>query len=196
MFVQVIKGRTSDPAGLRGQFEQWRTDLKPSATGFEGSTGGIAEDGTVVVLARFADAAAAQKNSDRPEQGAWWEETSKYFDGQPTFRESSDTNEIFGGGSDDAGFVQIMEGTVADRAKAEAAETPELLDQLHAARPDLLGSLRVWFDEDSYVEAAYFTSEAEARKGEQGSDFSAQQQQYMELFGEPTFVDLRDPLLF
>ena len=91
MFVQVIKGHTSDPAGLRQQMDTWRRDLKPGAVGFEGTTGGIADDGTVILLARFADADAARRNADRPEQGAWWEQTAKYFDSEPTFRESTDT---------------------------------------------------------------------------------------------------------
>ena len=195
MFVQVIKGRTTDPAGLRRPMERWRKDQNPGAIGFEGSTVGIADDGTFIALARFTDAGSARQNSDRPEQGAWWQETEKYFDGEPTFRESTDTTPLFEGGSNEAGFVQVMEGTVPDRAKAEAAETPEMLEQLRAARPDLLGGLRVWFDGGAYLEAAYFTSEAEARKGEESSDFSEQQQEYLDLFGEPTYIDLRDPVL-
>jgi hypothetical protein len=195
MFVQVIKGHTTDPEGLRRQMERWRTELKPGAVGFEGSTVGIADDGTFIALARFTDAEAAQRNSDRPEQGAWWQETEKYFDGEPTFRESTDTTTLFEGGSDDAGFVQVMEGAVPDRARAEAAETPEMLEQLRTARPDLLGGLRVWFDGGAYVEAAYFTSEADARRAEQSSDFSSSQQEYVDLFGEPTYIDLRTPLL-
>ena len=194
MFVQVIKGRTSDREGLRRQLERWRTDLKPGAVGFEGSTVGIADDGTLIAIARFSDAAAARKNSDRPEQGQWWQETEKLLDGPATFRESTDTATMLGGGSNDAGFVQVMEGTVKDRAKAEAFET-EMEEQLRAARPDLIGSHRVWFDDGSYVDVAYFTSEAEARKGEQSADFSGPQQEYMDLFGEMTFTDLREPLL-
>jgi hypothetical protein len=195
MFVQVIKGHTNDPTRMREQLEVWRRDVKPGAVGFEGSTTGVADDGTVIVLARFTDAAAAQRNADRPEQGAWWEQTAKYFDSEPSFRESSDTSLLFGGGSNEAGFVQIMEGSVSDRAKAETFETPEMLEQLRAARPDLLGGNRVWFEDGTYVEAAYFTSEADARRGEQSGDFSAPQQEYMELFGEPTYIDLREPLL-
>ena len=195
MFVQVIKGHTSDPAGLRRQLERWRDELKPGAVGFEGSTVGIADDGTFIALARFTDSGAAKKNSDRPEQGAWWKDTTKYLDGEPTFRESTDTAPLFGGGSNDARFVQIMEGSVKHRAKAEAFETPDMLEQLRAACPDLLGGQRVWFDDDTYIEAAYFTSEAEARRGEQSADFTAPQQEYMELFGEPTFIDLREPLI-
>jgi hypothetical protein len=100
---------------------------------------------------------------------------------------------MFGGGSDDAGFVQVMEGTVKDRAKAEAWETPELLAWLQAARPDLLGGVRVWFPDGSYVGAAYFTNEDDARKGEASSDFTGPQEEYTELFGDITFIDLPKP---
>ena len=194
MFVQVIKGHTSDPAGLRRQLEKWRTDLKPGAVGFEGSTVGIAEDGTFIALARFRDAEVARQNSDRPEQGAWWAETAPYFDAEPTFRESTDIRTLFDGGSNDATFVQIMEGTVPDRAKAEAVETPEMLEQLRSARPDLLGGYRVWFEGGSYIEAAYFTSEADARKGESSSEFAQPQADFETVFGEMTYLDLRDPM--
>jgi hypothetical protein len=195
MFVQVIKGRTGDIEGWLARGRLWNEELRPGAAGFLGSTAGAASDGTVFVIARFADEAAATANSDRPEQGSWWEETARLFDGDPSFRNSSDVSQLFGGGSDTATFVQIMEGTVADRAKAEAFETPELEAQLRAARPDLLGSIRVWFDGGSFVEAAYFTSEADARKGETSADFAGPQEDYMALFGDMTFTDLREPIL-
>jgi hypothetical protein len=194
MFVQVITGRTSDAQALRTQLERWRTDLKPGAVGFEGSTVGVADDGTFVALARFADAGAAERNSARPEQGEWWEATAACLDGEATFRDSSDVDTLFEC-SNDAGFVQVMEGTVKDRDQARAMETPEMLEQLRQARPDLLGIRRVWFDGGAFVEAAYFTSEADARKGESSAEFSGPQQEYMEQFGDLTFIDLRDPLL-
>jgi hypothetical protein len=156
---------------------------------------GITDDGTFIGFARFADAASAKANADRPEQTAWFEETRKFFDEDPSFRESSDVTELLEGGSDRAGFVQVMEGSVSDRPKAEAMETPELLDQLRAARPDLIGSLRVWFDSGTFAEAAYFTSEADARKGEASAEFNAPQEDLMALYGEMTFLDLRDPIL-
>ena len=195
MFVQVIKGRASDPTGLRRQFERWLDEVRPGSVGFLGSTVGIADDGTVIAFARFADADAAKANAARPEQGAWWEETSKYFEGEPAFRESSDVTTLLEGGSNSAGFVQVMEGTVSDRAKAEAMETPEMLEQLRAARPDLIGSVRVWFAGGAFADAAYFTSEADARKGESSAEFSGPQEEYMALYGVMTFTDLRDPLL-
>lgn len=195
MFVQVMKGKTSDPAKLRSQAERWQSEVRPGAVGFLGGTGGIADDGTFVLFARFADEAAARANSNRAEQNAWWEETVGCFEGEPTFRESSDIRLLLDGGSDEAGFVQVMEGRAVDRAKAEAFETPELLEQLRAARPELLGGIRAWFDGGAFAEVVYFTSEESARKGESSSDFAEPQQEYQDLYQDTTFIDLRDPIL-
>ncbi len=68
MFVQVITGRTSKAAELRAAFDRWMTELSPGAKGWLGSTAGVTEDGRFVALARFESEAAAQRNSDRPEQ--------------------------------------------------------------------------------------------------------------------------------
>jgi hypothetical protein len=122
-------------------------------------------------------------------------QTAKYFDGEPSFRESSDVRTLFDGGSNSAGFVQVMEGTVSDRARADALETPDMLDQLRAARPDLIGGLRVWFPDEAFAEAAYFTSEEEARKGESAEEFSGPADEYMALYGDMTYIDLRQPML-
>ena len=137
MFVQVIKGRTNDAEGLHRQAERWDAEVRPGAIGHLGGTFGIADDGVFIVLARFEDEASARANSDRPEQQAWWEDTAHFIEGTPSFRESTDVTTLFEGGSDEAGFVQVMEGTVSDRAKAEAWETPEMLAalQVRKARP-------------------------------------------------------------
>ena len=195
MFVQVIKGRTKDAAALESRGKVWQDEVRPGAAGYLGGTFGVADDGTFYVLARFADEAAARANESRPEQSAWYEGTAALFEGEPTYRESTDTTALFGGGSNDATFVQIMEGTVLDRAKADAFETPELEAQLKAARPDLLGALRVYFDGGAFVEAAYFTSEAAAREGEVSDDFAGPSEEFAALFGEMTYTDLRNPQL-
>ena len=49
----------------------------------------MTDDGTLVLLARFESEEAARANSERPEQGEWWAETEKIFDGEPTFKDSS-----------------------------------------------------------------------------------------------------------
>src|SRR3712207_6112514 len=118
MFVQVFQGRTSDPDALRAALERWMRELAPGAIGWLGSTDGVTDDGTFVAVARFESAEAAARNSERPEQGQWWAETEKLFDGEVTFRDSEDVDVELYGDPDRAGFVQIMQGRVTDIARA------------------------------------------------------------------------------
>ena len=197
MFVQVIEGRVSDREGLRRQMEKWKTDLRPGATGFLGSTGGVTEDGKGIAFARFESAAAAKANSDRPEQGAWWSETEKCYSGGVTFTDSEDTETFLGGGSNDAGFVQIMRGT-ADRGELHAMDA--VFEQAAGSwRPDLIGVFRVWTGPDSYTDVGYFTSEAEAREGEKKEpppELAEQMGQFEQLMSSVEFIDLEDPWLY
>jgi hypothetical protein len=195
MVFRVLENSCDDKGDRWARGSLLTVELMPRAKGFLGSTIGIANDGTFYAFARFADEAAAKANSARAEQSAWWADTAKYFESEPTFRESSDISMLFDGGSDSAGSVQVMEGSATDRAKAEALETTEMMNELRAARPDLLGSLRVWFAGRRFVEAAYFSSEKDAREGETSVEFSGPQQQYMDLFGEMTFTELPNPIL-
>jgi hypothetical protein len=196
MFVQVIEGRTTDKDGLARQLERWEADVRPGAIGYLGVTSGVSDDGRSIALVRFESEEAARANSERPEQSAWWAETEKYYEGDVTFSESSDTTEYLGGGSDDAGFVQIMKVAGVDRAKVERLDSG--FDDYASLRPDLLGGLRVWTGPDRYVEAAYFTNEAEARAGEQAElpeELQASMAEFQEIMANTEFIDLKDPWL-
>ena len=200
MFVQVIEGSTRDTEGLRNQLDRWAREVAPGAAGYLGSTGGITEEGTVVVLARFESEAAARASSARPEQDAWWNETAKHFEGEVTFRDLSDVETALGGGSDEAGFVQVMRGRAHDRARLTALEA-KWMPAMAAARPDLIGVVRGW-EGDVFTQAAYFTSEAAARAGEAAEPPSgasaedlAELREFGSLMGEMTYTDLRDPWL-
>ena len=196
MFVQIIEGRTSDGEALMDHLAAWQRDLRPGATGFLGSTAGVTADGRAITIARFADEASARANSDRPEQSAWWEGMAKLYDGEPTFTNSSDVTEWMGGGSDDAGFVQVMKSTGVDRASVERMD--EAFKPYEDLRPDVLGGLRIWTGPDSCVDVAYFTSEEEARKGEK-AEMPPEVQELMsetaEGMGETEYLDLTDPRL-
>jgi hypothetical protein len=195
MFVQIIEGRTSDAKALMDHGEQWQQDVRPGAVGYLGITAGVTADGRSIAIARFEDEAAARANSERPEQTAWWEGMAKLYDGEPTFSESSDVTEWMGGGSDDAGFVQVMKSTGVDRAKVE--EMDEVFESYTHLRPDLLGGLRIWTGADTCVDVAYFTSEAEARAGEK-AEMPDEVQQLMgdfEGMGETEYLDLTEPHL-
>lgn len=197
MFVQIIEGRTSDREGFWRQADRWMREVRPGATGFLGATEGVADDGRVVVLARFESADAARASSERREQGEWWAETEKYFDGDVTFHDSEDVDLWLGGGSNDAGFVQIMKGR-ADRQRLLEMDR-ELEPHVASYRPDLLGGLRVWIGPDQYVEAAYFTDEAEARVNETKEpppELASAMAELQETMAGVEFIDLREPRLF
>jgi hypothetical protein len=196
MFVQIIEGRTSDPDGMDRQVERWQTEVRAGADGFLGVTAGVTADGRSIAIVRFESEAAARANSERPEQTAWWAEMEKFFDGDATFTESTDVEEFLGGGTDDAGFVQIMKSTGVDRARM--ARLDEQFARFAELRPDLLGTFRVWTGPDRCIEANYFVSEADARAGEAKElpdEVQAMAAEFGDLMRNTEFLDLTDPQL-
>jgi hypothetical protein len=165
MFIQVIEGTTNDANALHERLDIWERDLRPGATGYLGSTGGCTSAGDCIMVVRFESREAAERNSARPEQTAWWEETAKCFDGPVTFHDTEDVQVMTHGELDEAHFVQVMEGHVSDhdRALTLEADADPMLAEL---RPELLGSVMAMYDEDGFTQVAYFTSEEEARRGE------------------------------
>ena len=142
MFVQVIRGQVTDPEQVHAALDRWSEQLAAGAPGWLGSTAGVTEDGRFVALARFESEEAARRNSDRPEQGQWWMETSKLFAGEVIFHDSSDVTADIAGDPDTAGFVQVMQGRSSDpeRARELMAQNP---DEWAAFRPDVIGSVAV-----------------------------------------------------
>jgi hypothetical protein len=192
MFIQVIQGKTKDKAGLARRNDLWEAELAPGAKGYLGMTGGVADDGTVILLARFDSEASATANSNRAEQGSWWSETAKYFDGDVTFRNCADVDIEQIGDLDSAGFVQIMQGTSSDKARVRKLG-PQLTSKMAELRPDVLGTVIAW-DADQFTQVVYFRSEAEARQGEQKmGDAPRELQEVMELAPAASYVDLKEP---
>jgi hypothetical protein len=196
VFIQVIQGKVADADLLRRQDDAWMQDLKPGAKGYLGYTGGVTPDGRSIGLARFESKEAAEANSQRPEQGAWWNETAKGYDGEPTFFDCAEVDTMVGGGSNDAGFVQIIQGRAKD-PDALRSRAAEMEAELRKERPDVLGMVVAWHgDGGGFTQAVYFTSEAETRQKEKENESSEGGQRYMDMFeGPPTFFDLPDPVL-
>jgi hypothetical protein len=196
VFIQVIQGKTSDPEALRGQLDRWFEELADGAEGFLGSTGGVSAEGEAVLLARFESEEAARANSDRPEQGSWWEETAKLFEGEVTFHDCTDVQLFKDGGVDTAGFVQVIQGRVGDRDRFRQVED-ELESRLEELRPELLGAVEAW-DGDLVTQAVYFASEHTAREGE-GKVLPEDVQQlfneWQSLMEDLTYIDLTEPWL-
>jgi hypothetical protein len=198
MFVQVIQGQVSDAAAVRQALEEWVRELSPGAEGWLGSTGGVTDDGRLVMLVRFESEDAARRNSDRPEQGVWWQRTSQLFTGVATFLDSEDVVTDLVGDPDQATFVQVIQGRGTDAERARELMQQDS-DAWAAFRPDILGSLAVEHDGGRYTMAIYFTSEADAREGEKKETPPELMEQMKEMdalsVGEPDFFDLREPWL-
>jgi hypothetical protein len=197
MFIQIIRGNVSDPKAVDDNFNRWSKELAPGAKGWLGTTGGVTEDGQLFIMVRFESEEAARVNSKRPEQDQFWSETSKQFEGEPTFQDSTDVMVEEIGDLDSAGFVQVMSGQVTDpdRAKQLMAEQPDT----RSLRPDILGSVSVGHEDGKWTMVIYFTSEAEAREGEQKEmppELAATMEEMQSLsVGAPEFLDLKTPWL-
>jgi hypothetical protein len=196
MFAQVIQGKTSNAEALDAALKQWQQDLAPGATGWLGSTSGVTEDGRAIAVVRFESEEDARRNSNRPEQDRWWSETSKVFDGEPTFRDSTDVTVDIQGDPDQAGFVQVMQGRSTDPERAQQLMDQDA-DKWAEFRPDILGSVAVGHEDGGYTMVLYFTSEAEAREGERKEpppELQAQMEEMNKLsVGETEFYDLKRP---
>ena len=197
MFVQVIQGKAKDAAGLRKQWERWDQEVKPVAKGYLGSTAGVTSEGEFIAMARFENEEAARANSDSSEQTAWWEETSQYLEG-PMFHDCSLVDLMDGGGSDDAGFVQVIQGKVKDVEKARELDRA-MQSQMTGMRPDVIGGIVAWHPENGrFTNAIYFTSEAEARAKEKESSSAPEFEEFMKEWeaisdGEPKYLDITEP---
>lgn len=176
----MIRGKVADASAIHVALDRWDTDLRPGARGFLGSTAGVSTDGELLLVARFESEDEASRNSERPEQAAWWSELERALEGPASFAESSVIDVSMGGGSDDAGFVQVFWGR-GDRAAARSAMV-EAEPVLRRERPDILGGFTLWLDDDRFIDVAYFSSEQDAREGET-RELSAEGRAVFEEFG-------------
>jgi hypothetical protein len=197
MFIQVIQGRAANPAGIRSQLERWKAELAPGAEGWLGSTAGVTDDGRFVAVVRFRSEELARRNSDRPEQDAWWKETSRHLD-DVSFHDSARVHTYRGGGSDEAGFVQVIQGHTDDmeRLAALGRAQEELLPE---RAPHILG-MTVAEHADrpgDFTQTVYFTAEQDARRFERERPAESEpgMAEVFSLMRDLRYFDLQEPWL-
>ncbi len=195
MFIQVVQGQCSDEMALRRQMDRWKEDLAPGADGWLGGTYGMTDDGRFVGVIRFDSRDSAMRNSARPEQDAWWRATQACFDGDPTFHDCDEPVVMLDGGSDDAGFVQVIEGRLDDPQHfREWMSQP--MDMLHEARPEIIGATIAIDDDGWFAETIAFRSEEMARAGEakeMPAEMQAEWDQEMSHVRDITYLDIHRP---
>ena len=191
MFIQMIQGPCTRQDDAHAMLDEWRSDLSQGASGWLGGTYGFTDDGQLLAVVRFESREAAMANSERPEQGEWAERFTALMDGPLEFHDCDDVTLMMDGGSDRAGFVQIIRGRVDDptRLKAMMADTT----MLHEMRPDIIGGTLAIEPDGTFIETIAFTDEAAARQGEQVEAPPEVRSTLDEVMRDATFYDLHHP---
>jgi len=197
MFIQVIQGRANNPDGIRSQMDRWTAELAPGVEGWLGSTAGVTDDGRFIAVVRFESEELARRNSDRPEQGAWWNQMAEHLS-EVAFHDSARVHTYQDGGSNEAGFVQVIQGHTQDmerlaalgRAQEEmlAEQAPHVLGMTVAEHADWAGD---------FTQTVYFTSEEDARRGEREHPAESEpgMAEVFSLMSDLRYFDLRRPWL-
>jgi hypothetical protein len=165
MFIQVIQAPCTRRDDVRQVLDSWSPELAAGARGYLGGTFGITDDDQLIGVVRFSSREDAMANSDRPEQGAWAERLAAALDGPPEFRDYDHVRVFLDGGSDDAGFVQVIQGKVEDRGVID--NLLATTDELRTMRPEVIGGVVGVADDGTFTQTIAFTDEESARKGEQ-----------------------------
>jgi hypothetical protein len=192
MFIQVFQGACTRHDEVRDLLDSWRRDLSAGATGWLGGTFGFTDDDQLMGVVRFESREAAAANSARAEQGAWAERLMAFMDGPLEFHDCEDVTLMMGGGSDSAGFVQVIRGKVDDPSRLRAMMSADT-DMLHEMRPEILGATLAIEPDGTFTETIAFTTEADARAGEKlepPADVRAELDYMMQ---GATFYDLHRP---
>jgi hypothetical protein len=193
MFIQVVQGKVKDADHWRRELRRWRTELKPKAKGYLGTTSGVTPDGRAIALFRFESEKDARANSALAVQGKWWKEAAKAFDGKVTVHNCKDVDTVVGGGSNWAGFVQVVQGR-AKNQQVMRRRMSEMESRLRTVRPDILGVVVAWHGDGGFTQAVYFTSAQAAREREAARQDDEMDREYAAFMdGPPMFFDLLPP---
>jgi hypothetical protein len=191
VFIQIIEGRCRDQERARSLLERWQDEQSPAADGWLGGTYGFTDEGRLIAVVRFESREAAQANAERPEQGAWWSEMEECFEGPVEFHDCDDVTLMFDGGSDRAGFVQVIRGRVDEPEKLKEFMGDTAM--LHETRPEILGATLALEPDGTFTETVAFTDEASAREGERTQMPAEVRESMATLMHDVHFYDLHRP---
>lgn len=181
MYARVLAGRPHRLDRLRQEWPALRVDAGAAVAGLTPAGGWVG-------VLRF-------EGPPTPPDPALAAAVEGCFEGAPTNFDSADIQLVLAGSpAPGAGFVQVMQARVADRAGWTLADA-DAVPRFAAARPDFLGSLRIWHDGLLTVVDS-FSSEAAARAGEASAPSPEDQAAYLRWFSflaEVAWHDLLDP---
>jgi hypothetical protein len=188
MFIQVMQAKSSRRDEVRALMQEWN-DLPSEGSGYLGGTYGFTDDDEFIGVVRFESKEKAMANSERPETDAMSKRMAELMDGPPSFQDCDDVTVWREGGSDDAGFVQIIQGRTDDPDRLKEVMGGDD-DDMRAQRPDIIGGTFALADDGTFTNTVAFTDEASAREGEQKG---SPPEEMMSLMQDVKYYDLRDP---
>jgi hypothetical protein len=192
VFIQVIQGKCTRQDELRTLAERWRDETGAGTTGWLGGTFGFTDDDDFIGIVRFESREAAMANSARPEQGEWAGKMGALMEGSVEYHDCDDVTTFLDGGSDDAGFVQVMRGHTHDAEGAKAMLAGSA-DALKSMRPEIIGGTLALEGDGTFTQTIAFTDEESARKGEQQPPPDDVAAQLESLFHVDAYYDLHKP---
>lgn len=195
MFIQIIQGRCRDADRIHQLIDEWRDTIGATAEGWLGGTYGVTDEDEFVAVVRFDSREAAATNSDKPEQGEWWVKMQACFEGQVSCHDCDNAMMFLSGGSDEAGFVQILQGRVSDPEKfRHLMEQP--MDALQQLRPEIIGGSIALEPDGWFTQTVCFRSEEAAREGEHKdmpAELREQFEKEMTAMQDVKYLDLHQP---
>jgi hypothetical protein len=114
------------------------------------------------------------------------------FDGPVEFHDCDDVTLLMDGGSDSAGFVQVIRGKVDDIDRLKSMMTADT-DTLHQMRPEIIGGTLAVEPDGTFTETVAFTSEEAARQGERVEPPADVQAEMEYAMAGAQFYDLHQP---
>jgi hypothetical protein len=193
VFIQMVEGACREQDDMRMLVEEWCGRMADEP-GWLGGTYGFTDDDRFIGVGRYESAAAWKQCCAAADAGMWWAAAAEMFDSAPEIHQSEDVMMMLDGGSDAAGFVQVMRGKVGNPDKLRRIMTDQdMTSMLHQARPEIIGATLLIEDDGSFTETISFTDEDSARKGEAMNMPAEVAADLQEAMAEVNYYDLHNP---
>lgn len=191
MFIQIMQARCTRQDEMRQVIDEASAALADRA-GWLGGTFGFTDDDRFVGVVRFESEEACRELTGTEKAKAWFERARELCQ-DVEMRETGDVTMMLEGGSDSAGFVQVMRGHIADPQRFRHLASDEMMTMLHQARPEVIGGTLAVEPDGSFTETVAFTDEDSARKGESANMPEAVREELEAAYADIEFIDLHEP---
>jgi hypothetical protein len=193
MFIQIVQGTCTSRREMRELTDAWCGDVADQE-GWLGGTYGFTDDDRFVGVVRFTDGLACVRAANRPGASWYWARALELFDNSCEIHASDDITMMFTGGTDDASFVQVLQGRLRNAEKLRRLLTDQqMTTMLHEARPEILGATLAIEADGTFTETVSFTDEFLARRGESIAMPEQVTAALHDAIIELEYLDLREP---